>query len=137
MKTMIVITFFLFTCIAPQGKEDESKENLSPQFAKAALKALIAARDGSDTSVDAAENAETEARTDTEQSAFRGIQRYSMWRSSLLASRHGSPEAKALIEKMVPGACFAGLKEQYLSRIWQAIPEDCNEYTKSMKKHAK
>ena len=139
MKALAVsVLFFLaINCFAqksPQPKKTAivvppAGASLSDSFSKAALKSLIAERDGSDLSFDALENAEVEAHTEAEREAFKGIQRYADWHFSMIHARGGSTQANAMIEQMAPGKCFLGLKAQYGGRTWQGIPKECDEFS--------
>lgn len=137
MKRALLAGFALLgTCLAQTAVKPVSARkstapvaNLSQEFSRAALKALLATRDFADPSLaaDSSENAEIEAKTQTEQEALQGLQSYSSWRTLYMKKGDTSLEAASIAEATSPGKCFVGLKTQYGSRIWTGVPKECKE----------
>jgi|SRR5215471_2483642 len=118
MKTLAVLVFSVLVHAAPL-----QKPNVSAEFSKKALKALLALRDGSETAANDIENAEVAASTPTDNKVIEALHVYGL-RVAMLS------QADAMIEQMKPGACFAGIKAQLQSRIWKGLPDECNAKSK-------
>ena len=131
MKLKLAVLLVTLTSLATA---QQKTKNLSPEFSKAAFKAVLAVINNPAGAVldltrmkDALENAEVAASTKEEQEAMKAIQ-------NLNAKCEGFRKEYAIVAELDPKSvpaslgdddCSTALKQAFQSRVWSGVPKAC------------